>query len=75
MLGLEMLAQQARAPHYYRVHSWRRPLPGHAGGSTICGLPGRIRTRLGHADQDVHSNDHRSGGWRSLARRFFLSMC
>jgi len=67
--GLEVLAQRARAPYYHRVHSWRRSIPRHAGGSIICGLPGRIRSRLGHANQDVRSHDHRSGGERSPACR------
>lgn len=72
--GLEVLAQRDRAPHYHRVHPWCRSLPRHAGGSTICGLPGRIRTCLGHADQDVHSYHHRSGGERSPSCRFLVDV-
>jgi hypothetical protein len=72
-LGLEVLAQRAGAPHYHRVHPRRRSLPRHAGGYPICRLPGRIRTRVGYADQDVHSDDHCPGGERSLALSFFVA--
>lgn len=72
-LGLEMLAQRAGAYHYHRMHSRRRSLSRHEGGYLVCWLPGRIRTRLGHADQNIHSDDHCSGGERFLAIFFFVA--
>ena len=72
-LGLEVLAQRAGAPHYYRVHPRRRSLPRYARGSPVCRLPGRIRTRVGYADQDVHSDDHCPGG--ELSRHVIFCRC
>jgi hypothetical protein len=73
-LGLEVLSQRAGAPHYHRVYSRRRSLPRRAGGYPICRLPGRVRARLGHADKDVHSDDHCPGG-ESFLVFFFFRRC